>query len=202
MKCCKKCGDEKPFDDFPKESRVKDGRAATCRACCNLRDNAWRLANPERAHAINVRWRANHPGETTKRARAWRLANRERHNTACNKWARNHKDKVLERKHHWNQANKLRLCLYQHARRTRERNARGAATPTQIEARIALYGARCWRCDAPFQALDHVIPLTKGGTNWPANFRPICKPCNSSKGAKHPRALPPRPIIEPCPLPA
>jgi 5-methylcytosine-specific restriction endonuclease McrA len=30
-------------------------------------------------------------------------------------------------------------------------------------------------------AVDHVKPITKGGSHMPANLRPICGPCNSLK---------------------
>lgn len=65
-------------------------------------------------------------------------------------------------------------------------NAEGHATKTQRQARIDFYGGLCWICRAPYQAVDHVKPIAKGGSKWPANLRPICTPCNSRKGAKWP----------------
>lgn len=68
----------------------------------------------------------------------------------------------------------------------RVREASGWASDAAIAARRELYGNRCWMCGADAQAMDHVKPIAAGGSNWPANLRPACKPCNSRKGAKWP----------------
>jgi 5-methylcytosine-specific restriction endonuclease McrA len=43
---------------------------------------------------------------------------------------------------------------------------------------------RCAYCDALATHLDHVEPLSKGGTDTEANIVPACARCNLSKGAK------------------
>ncbi|MFE1089560.1 HNH endonuclease [Streptomyces albidoflavus] len=52
---------------------------------------------------------------------------------------------------------------------------------TEIMAR---WGHRCAYCYGPAAHLDHVIPLSKGGTDTESNMVPACMPCNLSKGAK------------------
>ena len=39
----------------------------------------------------------------------------------------------------------------------------------------------CWMCGAEATEIDHVKPLSAGGSNWPANLRPACHPCNRAK---------------------
>lgn len=69
--------------------------------------------------------------------------------------------------------------------------ASGAASSELIAARVAFYGGLCWICrTAPYDAVDHVKPLVCGGSNWPANLRPACTPCNSRKGARWPYRRP------------
>ena len=46
-------------------------------------------------------------------------------------------------------------------------------------------GRKCSYCGATEDlAVDHVVPLSRGGTNDPGNLTPACKPCNSSKRDK------------------
>jgi 5-methylcytosine-specific restriction endonuclease McrA len=47
-----------------------------------------------------------------------------------------------------------------------------------------MWGNKCWVCGEKATATDHVKSLFRGGSHWPANLRPICKPCNSKKGRK------------------
>jgi 5-methylcytosine-specific restriction endonuclease McrA len=70
------------------------------------------------------------------------------------------------------------------ARRSdRERIAPGL-TYTQRRALLAKWrnaGARCVYCPALATTTDHLIPLSRGGTNYEGNLAPCCKRCNSSK---------------------
>lgn len=52
--------------------------------------------------------------------------------------------------------------------------------------RVAYFDGKCAYCEAPFEQLDHSIPLSRGGTNFASNIRPICKGCNRSKYTKTP----------------
>ncbi len=68
----------------------------------------------------------------------------------------------------------------------RKKAAKGKYTPEQLQARIDYYGGLCWMCKNVADTIDHVKPITRGGTNWPANIRPACRSCNSRKGNRLP----------------
>lgn len=50
-------------------------------------------------------------------------------------------------------------------------------------------GGKCSECPADADTVDHIVPVSKGGTNDLGNLRAMCRPCNSKKGAK---LIPPR----------
>ena len=47
------------------------------------------------------------------------------------------------------------------------------------------YGEFCQICGSEDNlTIDHIVPISKGGTSDLDNLQPLCKSCNSSKGAK------------------
>jgi len=88
-----------------------------------------------------------------------------------------HKAWVAANPERWKQHKKKATAIYY----GRRRNAPGHATTDQVAARWAYYGDRCWMCREPATQTDHLIPLSRGGSNWPANLRPACGPCNRRK---------------------
>ncbi len=70
-------------------------------------------------------------------------------------------------------------------RSKRARSTKGTFSREQWQARLDYFGNKCVYCGCGGKmTLDHKIPISKGGTNWPSNFVPACSPCNSSKNAK------------------
>lgn len=49
-------------------------------------------------------------------------------------------------------------------------------------------GQACYLCGKEISihaiTLDHIVPLSRGGTHTPLNVRVACQPCNSRKGKK------------------
>jgi 5-methylcytosine-specific restriction endonuclease McrA len=83
--------------------------------------------------------------------------------------------------------------VYNAQMRAKQYGVAGYCSPEARLARFALWGNRCWMCGAAASAGDHVKPLCKGGSNWPANIRPACISCNARKGRKWP--VPPSLIL-------
>jgi 5-methylcytosine-specific restriction endonuclease McrA len=175
MKRCAMCKELLPVTEFHKNKARKDGLDTRCKECSKLHRKQQYHKDPEKEKAKSDAFRRAHPElyREYARKRADTDEWREYMRTYKATWLKTDKGRI------YNQSKRRR-------RRATEMNAAGAATKEQVQARIDYYGGRCWICDAPYQAIDHVIPLSKGGTDYPANLRPICTSCNSRKNDKHP----------------
>lgn len=73
-------------------------------------------------------------------------------------------------------------------REARERAARRAMphhTRAEWLALLEAYGNRCAACGSTDRLeRDHIIPLSRGGTDAISNIQPLCKRCNCSKHAR------------------
>ncbi|MFW6202563.1 MAG: HNH endonuclease [Gemmatimonadota bacterium] len=94
------------------------------------------------------------------------------------------REQESDRYRRWREENPEKARAKVRRRRALRANAEGECTPEQLQARIEYYGGRCYVCSGPYEEIDHVIPLSEGGSEWPANLRPICRHCNASKGAR------------------
>jgi 5-methylcytosine-specific restriction endonuclease McrA len=189
QKRCAKCGQTKPTSDFGADRTRPDGLFPYCRSC---KREVYRADHQKHKADRNAKGRADYrakrgayiarakrryaeqPDIVKAQARAWAKANPERRRAIVAAWSRRNPE---ARRENW-----------------RRRHARllDAAvvpfTPEQLAAKVAYWGNRCWICGGPYEAIDHVKPLAKGGLHILANLRPICRADNTRKRDRWPLA--------------
>lgn len=141
------------------------------------RARQWRLANPQKVTAYNKKRKAS----SQEHYKKWRQANPEKLRQKLKQWKTENPEKRNIHSRKWEKKNPLKIKTIQHNRRGRKQSAAGHHETKQLQDRLDYYGNCCWMCGGIATAVDHVKPLAKGGSNWPANLRPACSTCNSRK---------------------
>lgn len=136
------------------------------------RHRAWAAANPEKRLAKEKRWREKNAEYVADRARNYR-ATKE----ACHVQAR-------ARVKAWRIANPDAYIAQLHLRRSRKIGAEGCYGPEDVQRLLRSQNGLCNGCSCDISekyTVDHMNPLSRGGSNWPSNLQLLCKTCNSSK---------------------
>lgn len=86
----------------------------------------------------------------------------------------------------WQKKHPLQRTVHFHNHRARLKNAEGSFTKLEWGQLVIRHDHRCIRCRRREPEIkltvDHIVPLTLGGTNFISNIQPLCYSCNSRKG--------------------
>ena len=182
MKTCADCKETKPLDEFPHHKKSKDGRSHVCNVCNRIRASRWQKENPERYKerqreysesgkkaVASKKEYAKHRESYIQRVKNWIAGNSERHHEHVSAWMKRNPDKMQ---------------TYRENRRGRVASA-GEYTQAEWESLCEFYGHICLCCkESKPLTVDHVVPLSKGGSNTIDNLQPLCASCNSRKNQK------------------
>ena len=207
-KCCTKCQQRKRLTSFSYDRRRPEGRQSHCRVCMAVRvrryirrnkekvreaKRAYYLRNAEKIKATVRLYEMRNPKRVLDAHRRWRSRNRSRANAYSMAWYTRNKEQHRAIASRWAKKNPEKAKANTYRRLARLKSAPGAFTGKQLLKVLEKYGRRCVYCGEAYECIDHVIPLSRGGSNYPSNLRPSCLPCNSSKGAKFLSEWPGRP---------
>jgi 5-methylcytosine-specific restriction endonuclease McrA len=140
---------------------------------------AYRAANPDKLKEQRAAYKERHPN----RGRDYYAKNIEQERARSHAKYIKCKEHVQEYQRQYHALNPGLKQEWKRVRRARVKAAPGTITNTQWAALLDQYGHKCLCCGATDVklTLDHVIPLTCGGTHTVDNAQPLCVPCNSTK---------------------
>lgn len=195
-KTCKKCGQAKPLESFNK-------RQAKCRPCESVHQKAYREANKEQKQAADrayyaknreerqayyARWRDENRERKAASDKAWVEANKERKRATDAAYRAANKERIAEYLREWHKANPRAKIEYKARRR-----ARRAEVEVQPYTRTEIFerdGGRCRGCAKGLEnkshgfEIDHIVPISLGGPDIPANVQLMCRSCNRRKATR------------------
>lgn len=178
MKRCSRCRVNKLFKDFNKNGQSKDGYRPECKEC----RRGWREENREKISAQRKAYRLANKEKIAQQQKEWRIKNVAYDRATSAQWRKDNPERFKEQMRNWRAKNKQRKQELEHRRRARKLN-NGVYIISPKDMR-KLSGP-CFYCESiDGVTMDHIIPISRGGTHSIGNLVPACKSCNSSKGDK------------------
>ncbi len=158
-KPCKKCGSNEWY---------KNGNCAPCAREMSLK---WQRKNLDKVRVNNAKWQRNNPDKVKEKNKKWRRENPDKVRGRTSRWQRENPSKANEKTRRY---------------QSRKAIAGGSYSADEWEALVEHYGNRCLCCGRTDVKIvvDHVVPVTKGGSSNIDNIQPLCQSCNSRKGTK------------------
>ena len=202
-KRCPRCAVEKGASDFSRRSASSDGLADYCKTCSREWSRQYRqragdhvralergyvAADPEKYRArkrdyyhrnrdtvlakVNAR-NASNPHPARKRAKAWREKYPERYGAVMAAYYERRREDFITRARR--RSYRLRAVRQLHGHHTNQ----------QWRLLLAQFGNSCARCGTSASLTrDHIVPLSKGGSDVITNIQPLCGSCNRQKSVR------------------
>ena len=176
------CGELFPICGKQTTYSQKKCRCDACRAAKAEQARRYRDGNKPRIAASKREYREKNSGKVRAKKRRYYEENREA---------------LLAKTYAWTEANpeRARANRRRGFRKWRALKLDAVTVPytlEQLAQRMAYYGNACYLklegCTVVGTDIEHVKPLSKGGSEMLCNLRPACKSCNSRKNAKWPFA--------------
>ncbi len=179
---CVVCGEEKPLtvEFWRRQASTPSGFRRRCKTCLRKQDGGYRERNAEAVDARHRTWRSKPENKAKIKA------NGER-------WTSNNPERARERARRWRANNPLDARVVSENYRARRQAVPGEITGFLLHQKFIDQGGCCYYCQkkvgrgrAGCWHVEHIIPISRGGTHDPENIAIACSDCNLRKNNKMP----------------
>lgn len=144
-------------------------------------------ANKEARQEQARQWKRQNPDRVKAGTKAWLLANAAKVALTQKIYRAAHGESIAARVATYRAVNKRRYATLERVRRARKKQAEGTHTLDDVKRILKAQRNRCAYCRKPLGKdyhVDHIVALSRGGSNWPSNLQCTCPSCNTSKNAR------------------
>ena len=205
-KICTNCKIEKSIIEFSKKKGGKFGVAAICKGC----EKQYRQANAESIADRMKQYRKENKEYISAKKKQYQQANKIEIAEYKKQYRQANKQHIAEQMKQYTLDNKEAKAKYNkqyyqtptgkavkkaasHNRRARKLQNGGKHTGTEILQLFDQQSSKCPYCKVKLYKTgknifhsDHIVPLSKGGSNDISNIQLLCPKCNMSKHDKLP----------------
>lgn len=177
---CSKCKEYKAASEFHKGKEQ-------CKSCRKATAQAYYLKNRDKILRAAAEYQSLNPEVSRKKARKFYKGNgKQKHK----EWAKKNRPKMRVTEEKYRLKNLVKFRIKESHRRALKNNSAGSYTSLDIKEILKLQKSKCAcpcrRSLAAGYHVDHILPLSKGGSNDRKNIQLLYPSCNMSKGAKDP----------------
>lgn len=204
-KQCGKCDQWKPANSiyFGANKSIKDGFANTCKQCRKELYDANREQELQQKKVYHQQHRDrliqrsrqyyhDHAEALREQKRQYRKEYKSTVDLSKKKYDKSHPEQIRAYHRNYRKAYPDKVAQFSratsHNRRARKQKAEGRYTTADIRRQYDSQKGKCYYCQEKLNKyhVDHIVPLSREGSNRPDNLVLTCPFCNRSKGAKLP----------------
>lgn len=160
----------------------------TCVECVVVEARVRAKEDPVTRRANEYKYRSKNRDKISAYHKQMRNMEPERVRGYVEKSTKKHKTKHIARRKAWYLSHKEEAAEKWRNMRARRLAADGSHTRSEVRLIHQKQGFLCAACftdTSDKKGIDHIVPLSKNGTDWPLNIQILCRFCNSSKGNKN-----------------
>ena len=207
MKECGKCSRILPKEQFGRNKTQKNGLSPWCKDCINTYRRNYYKTHKAEAKKAQKKWRERnkdylkvyheknkkqiaktrkdyynkHKEERQEYRRQYRLINKEKLSRKNREYRQRNKEQIRAANKIYRRNNLGKYAFLSSTRRVRKLGNGAGLTKGEWEQILIDHDYKCAYCEDPYEHLDHILPVSKGGPHLKDNVQPLCSWCNSMK---------------------
>jgi 5-methylcytosine-specific restriction endonuclease McrA len=189
---CTKCGEVKPASRFYKCAQQSSGLRPDCKDCSNSSSASARNKRADYYRSKKSDWLQKNKHLRSATTKKYYKNNKEKISQYHRVRYENNRESILARCREWAANNVEKRKAIGQNRRARVLAAEGSFTGDDIARLYQLQRGKCVVCYSKLDKsyhIDHIVPIARGGDNYPNNLQLLCPTCNRRKAAKDPVAF-------------